>query len=201
MNKGYYSQTTEEHNILEFFKDKTGVLLDIGANNGFENSNSRALLERGWKGVLVEPHSGAFEQLEKTQLPNTTLLPFAITDYDGDVDFHYSPDSQISSTKEEFTQQWKKGGTKYDLIKVKCISVKTLLQSVADKFPTFDFITIDAEGCDFSILKQLSEFDFAGAKMICIECSGQERNEIQLYLSAKGFMFYHATDENLLMVR
>lgn len=199
--KGYYSQTTEEANILAFFKDKTGNLLDIGANDGFENSNSRALLERGWGGVLVEPHSGAYEQLVKKQLQSTRAYQVAIADHDGEIEFHYSPDSQISSTKESFTTQWKRAGAKYDLVKVNCMTVASLLKSVKDKFSSFDFITIDAEGCDFSILKQLSEFDFAGAKMICIECSGPERIEIRSYLQDRQFTFYHSSDENLLMVR
>lgn len=199
--KGYYSQTSEEEFILKFFEGKTGNLLDIGANDGFENSNSRALLERGWGGVLVEPHRGAYENLAKTQLANTHLFCCAIADHDGEIEFHNSPDSQISSTKEEFTTQWKKAGAKYDLIKVDCMTVATLLDKAKDKCPSFDFITIDAEGCDFSILKQLAEFDFAGAKMICIECSGLERAEIKNCLLERMFSFYHSTDENLLMVR
>lgn len=199
--KDYYSQSSEQENILKFFTGKTGSLLDIGANDGIENSNSRALLELGWRGALVEPHPGAFANLSKNHISGTIVFECAITDYDGEVEFHHCPDSQISSTKEEFTRQWKKAGAKYDLIKVDCMSVKTLLESASGKFVSFDFITIDAEGCDFSILKQLSEFDFTGAKMICIECSGDERKEINQYLTERGFIFYHSTDENLLMIR
>lgn len=50
-----YSQNDEEAIIMRYFANRTGRLLDIGAADGMTNSNSLALIERGWRAVLVEP--------------------------------------------------------------------------------------------------------------------------------------------------
>lgn len=61
-----YSQNQEEKYILNHFKDKQGTFLDLGAYNGKELSNSRALVELGWAGCCVEPHPTICAELEKT---------------------------------------------------------------------------------------------------------------------------------------
>lgn len=192
-----YSQNNEQEYILKFFEGTTGSLIDIGASDGIHNSNSRALIEEGWNAVLVEPHSFAFTSLIRNSL-GSVLIEAAIGEHDGKATFYYSDDSQISTLNEEFTHQWKRGGSKYREVQVNCMTVQTLLNKVGFEF---DFLTIDAEGSDFNILKQFSAFGFCGAKMICIECSGQERAEIRKYLDGKGLKFYHQTDQNLLMTR
>jgi len=55
-----YSQNLEQNYILEYFKDRRGTFIDIGANDGLTLSNTRALVELGWRGVFVEPSPMAF---------------------------------------------------------------------------------------------------------------------------------------------
>ena len=57
-----YSQSQEEKWILDAVGDRSGSFLDIGANDGHFASNTLALVEKGWPGVLVEP-SRAFDNL------------------------------------------------------------------------------------------------------------------------------------------
>src|SRR5687768_7977670 len=66
-----YSQHGEQHIILDYFGNDGGILLDIGANDGITFSNSRALLECGWYGVLVEPSEKTFAELSKNSEPFT----------------------------------------------------------------------------------------------------------------------------------
>ena len=56
--------------------DTPRILVDIGAHDGMTNSNSRALVEQGWRAVLVEPLPMAFAQLRENcrDFPETTLL-------------------------------------------------------------------------------------------------------------------------------
>ena len=56
-----YSQRDEEKYILEAFDGKTdGRFLDIGAWHPTVFSNTRALIEMGWSGVMIEPSPGPF---------------------------------------------------------------------------------------------------------------------------------------------
>ena len=57
-----YSQNNEERIILNYFLNRKGNFLDIGANDGITLSNVRALAEMGWKGCLIEPSKKAYNK-------------------------------------------------------------------------------------------------------------------------------------------
>ena len=50
----YYAQHGEDRALLEFFGGMPGFYVDVGANDGLSNSNTAALDEMGWRGLLVE---------------------------------------------------------------------------------------------------------------------------------------------------
>lgn len=52
-----YSQNGEQEHILHYLDTigiKKGHLVDLGAGDGYTMSNTRALLERGWTGMMVD---------------------------------------------------------------------------------------------------------------------------------------------------
>ena len=60
-----YSQGYEEIYLLNYFKNNnTGFLVDIGAADGINNSNSKKLIELGWSGLLVEPNKKNYNKLK-----------------------------------------------------------------------------------------------------------------------------------------
>ena len=87
-----YSQNNEQTYILEAFAEKSdGRFLDIGAYDAKLLSNTRALYERGWSGVMVEPSPGPMKVPDdrlRSVLGITTVAvkhgtqPLAITDSD-----------------------------------------------------------------------------------------------------------------------
>ncbi len=54
------SQFGEDKLILNYFGDRVGRFMDVGAGDGERYSNTAPLVERGWSGVMIEP---ALEQL------------------------------------------------------------------------------------------------------------------------------------------
>lgn len=77
-----YSQQNEEQYVLAAAerteaKGMTRRLLDIGAWHATDKSNSRALIERGWSAVLIEPSPGPFVNLMRacTRCPDTPPEP------------------------------------------------------------------------------------------------------------------------------
>ena len=179
-----YSQHGEQQVITNYFKGFIGTLLDLGANDGKTFSNSRALLEVGWFGVLVEPSEKTFKQLQKNcgHFP-VQLHKVGIADYCGTADFFESgplvtkdDHSLISSIKENETERWKKKSKPSDPIveftktTIPVIDFKELLKN--SRCDTFDFITIDVEGMEVEILKQM-DLKALGCKMICLEYNGK----------------------------
>lgn len=70
-------------------------------------------------------------------------------------------------------------------------------QIIADYFGSFDFISIDAEGMDLIILKQI---DLTKVKLICLEC-GPHEVEMRQYCEGFGMKQIHRNFENLIMGR
>ena len=63
-----YSQNNEQDIIMQYFIGNRGTFLDIGANDGVTLSNTYALQQAGWGGVLVEPSEEAFNRIPSNPL-------------------------------------------------------------------------------------------------------------------------------------
>lgn len=201
-----YSQNKEEEIILDFFKDKKDVtLLDCGANDGKTFSNSLALIERGAIATLVEPSKLAFAKLHELHKGNENvfLINAAVGTEIGTMMLHESghhlPDKSdvalLSSLDEDETTKWKKSGVKYDSYHVDVIPFEALA------FRKYDFITIDCEGLDIDILKQI---DLTNVQLLCIEWNSIMANKLVIleYCSQFGMdKVIYESGENLLICR
>lgn len=178
-----YSQHGEQQIILDYFEGCHGVVMDIGANNGITFSNSRALLELGWYGILVEPCEKTFKELESNcgLFKGKVLLHnFGIADYNGEAEFFESGEliggdhSLVSSMKEIETDRWKKQSKPSDPVvefnktTIPVVDFATLLERSGN--PQVDFIAIDVEGMELEILKQIN---FRQVSMVCVEYNGK----------------------------
>lgn len=198
-----YSQNNEEEIILNYFAGKpAGTLLDIGANDGVTFSNSRALVEQGWYSVSVEPNPEANDKLCKSFAGTEykgTIVAAAICEHDGEIMLHCNaPHIQgdtglLSTTVETETERWQ--DLQFKPVAVEAMTFKTLCERTAvDKF---DFITIDAEGMDYEILKQI-DLTAVGCKCLCIEYNGKEPEKYIDYCAAHGLKEIHRNAENLI---
>lgn len=184
-----YSQRSEEIVILDYFKGFTGTLCDCGANDGIIFSNSRALIELGWSAALIEPCSISFSELmiNNVRYKNTWCRNVAIGTFNGHADFYESGSllnghdhSLVSTLKVSETQRWKtvkEPGqivVDYKKTKVHVVDWKTFLRS--SPYKQFDFITIDIEGMELEVLRQM-DIKELGCKLICIEYSGRDQED------------------------
>jgi FkbM family methyltransferase len=139
-----YTQSDEEVFILANLEGiECGSFLDIGAFDGISNSNTRALLERGWSGVYVEPCPVALAQLRTNTEPyrdRIRIIEAAVGDRDGEATFYTSNGDQIGSLNDATITRWPE--TEFAQIKVPCMTPETLLAMVGTKF---DCISIDVE--------------------------------------------------------
>lgn len=188
-----YSQNHEDLIIYGYFNGFKGTLLDIGANNGIDMSNSRLFIENGWKGLLVEP-SPAFAKLAELyqEHPLVRMACCAISNSDGVVNWYECADSLLSTLhKQNIGVQ----DSRFTKTAVKCRTYKTLLHDF--KCDRFDYITIDAESEDWIILQQI---DLSGTRCLCIEY-GKYMNEIVDYCSGYGMKPLSQNGENIIFTR
>lgn len=164
-----YTQNQEQKYIENYFGNFKGNLLSIGENNGKTFSNSLKLIELGWKATLIEPSPKSFSALKELHRGNNRIrcLNVAIGSKKSAMAFyeseHHLKDMSdfalLSSLDYKETERWRKVGVKFNEIIVNVVPYSEVKDD-------YDFITIDAEGYDLLILKQI---DLSMTKLLCIE--------------------------------
>jgi FkbM family methyltransferase len=146
-----------------------GRFLDIGAYHATALSNTRALYEKGWSGVIVEPSPEPFLSLLKTygNDERITLINAAIGPQ-GWQTMHATADA-VSTTDEGVRALGAAQGGYYGRFQVYQWSL--MCQPFASD--RFDFVNIDAEGTSGSIFR--TALDVWAANLpacICVEHDG-----------------------------
>jgi FkbM family methyltransferase len=195
-----YSQNNEEGIVLEYFGSHTGRVLEIGANDGKTLSNSLALIERGWEAVLVEPDPVAYARLLELHKDNSRVqcFPIALGNAVGNMEFHSSGTllntddiSLVSTLVPKELKRWRN------------VEFRSILVDVTDweHFQAnqfrYDFISIDAEGMDLEIVKQM-DLQKLGCRMLCIEWNSKDRHLYDGLILPQGYTLYAMNAENLI---
>lgn len=202
-----YSQNGEDKIILEYFKGRTGTLLDIGANDGQTLSNSLLLIENGWAADLVEPSADCAAKCNDLHFGDidVRVYPFGIGTQTGDFLMLESGEhlgvgdhSLLSTFIESERKRWTK--EKFTPIITPCKTWEDFYDMAGR--PKYEFITIDAEGMDIAILKQMDLEDI-GVELLCIEYNADPKKqiEIELYCEPFGLKTIHKSYENLILAK
>lgn len=198
-----YSQNNEEEVILKYFGGKKGTFLDIGANDGVTLSNTRRLAELGWHGVFVEPSPTAFKKLKENYARKTGFYfyNFALGTSNGKRKFWDSgphigngDHGLLSTMNPSEKERWK--DQQYTEIEVQCFRWKTFLNRLSIK--EFDFISVDAEGEDYEILRQI---DLRATSCVCVEWNGRGELKEKFDPLVIGFQIIYTSPENLIYGR
>jgi len=194
MVDGY--QYNEGEIITEFFgkppytqKEDWKYLVDIGAADGVDNSNSRELLKWSWNGLLVEPNPQYFRDLLKLYsgdaihglTRNVKLSHYAISDVPGRKRFYLN--NQCSSLVYPI------GPT----VEVEAVTLTDLFTLY--KVPTyFEFMSIDCEGHDMAVLRSL-DWKRWSIDLVCIEHS-MDKKELDDFMKSVGYKLHRRTQGN-----
>lgn len=202
-----YSQREEEIVILNYFNGFTGHLLSLGENDGKTFSNALALIEQGWSGDLVEPCKQVFDRLVHRHVNNDRIWMHnvAIGNKVGLQPFYESGSlinghdyALVSTLVPQETDRWKKinapgqHAVDYKETLVTVVDFKTLLQNTQQN--QFDFITIDIEGMEIEVLRQMNLVDL-GCKLICVEYNNKNQEEFDALIP---FPLIHKNRTNLI---
>lgn len=161
-----YSQHDEDGIILSHLqiegKEFNGIILDVGANDGVQYSNSRMFIEQfGWRGVLIEPTSHCVNSLKELYKNNSEIEIFdvAIDEEEGEKEIYLGTlegegINQLSTLNETDKHYWEYSrDVKYKSEIIKTTTLKSVLSKSVYK--NFDIVSIDTEGNDLIVLSQL----------------------------------------------
>lgn len=192
---GMYSQYGQDKLVFELLGNKQcGNFVDIGANDGVTFSNSLFFEEKGWSGICVEPHSTIFKNLEKRR--KCKVLNACISDTNKDVTFYQveGASHMLSGIKEfmderhfaRIRREISGNGGAVTEVKIQAITPRSLLLN--HNVSKVDFLSVDTEGCELSILKF---FNFNEIPVACISVENGSRSPaIFKHLTSNGFHLY-----------
>lgn len=171
-----YSQNGEQQHILRIFGDFVGRFLEIGACDGKLVSNTLALVEHGWSGVMVEPSPRAFVALQERHgdNPRLTLIHAAIGLDDCVIPFWDDPTIGGYATTEEGNRaKWQHlAGFAKQPFYVPSIPVSRFAEVESLFSGPFDFVSIDTEGTSTDLFLAFP-LGVIRPKVICVEHDGR----------------------------
>jgi FkbM family methyltransferase len=156
------------------------TFIEFGACDGVQLSNSLLIEARlQGRGVLLEPSSKWFKQLEKNRA--AICLQRVVTDESGKmVDLFLNKDPFLSTTKTDYSQQ-----VDVDVETVETISLEDVFGLLDTTH--VDYLSIDTEGNEFEIISAIN-LDIFSSKIITIEHNySSNRQKIHEILTPKGY--------------
>lgn len=205
-----YSQNDEEEIIGRYFGKFIGTLLSIGENDGQTLSNVYALIEKGWSAELIECSPQVFPALANLHQYNTRVFchELAIGDRNGEVTLFDSGEllgkgdrALVSTLDYTETKRWQSLNMPFAEQKVNMVTFDEFMREYAH-YKSYDLISIDAEGFDLIILRQVP-LDRLGCQCLCIEHNSIPANvaNIREYTRSFGLKEIGFNQENIILAR
>lgn len=184
------------------YKDIT--YLDVGANHPVKLNNTYALYLLGASGVLVEPNKNLKNIIEIVR-PRDTLINKAVS-LDGEpaVFFDLNASELGTLAYEKLDQEYCKQFDNFELKEtytVETVSINDLFCSIG-RIP--DVISIDIEGYDYTVLKQI-DYENCRPAIIIVEIAAwgvkeQEGDQFKNLLYENDYLLFCANDVNAVFV-
>ena len=166
IKKKTYSMDGEDLFIDNFFKNKIGLYVDVGAYHPLELSNTYLLYKKKWKGINIDINSLSIDYFNFLR-PNDININLGVTKKNTIKTLYYQKNKSplntlnLSRAKKIFSNRFKKK-------KIKTKTLTNILDKTKFKGKKIDFLNIDTEGNDLEVLKSL-DFKKYKPKLICIE--------------------------------
>ena len=203
-----YSQSGEDIIVEYLFKLRNiekPVYLDIGAYHPIASNNTYKFYLKGSRGVNIDADPASLENFTLLR-PADINLNVGIGPNEGSFNFYIMEDPALNTfSLDEKENLEKLGKLLKDTKEIEVLSVNYILNKYfTTKTP--DFISIDAEGMDFEIIKAL-DFSKYVPKVLCIETinytpdgTGIKRLDLCHFIETAGYFEYANTNINSIFV-
>lgn len=181
----YSTQLNQDIFALLINRFESGYFLEIGANDGFTLSNTIYLEEHfGWKGLLIEANPQYSSSLER-RAANSVIA--AIVDKAGSYEFCNA--GLYGGIKDRLDSQHEARFKDANVINVRGARLEPILtENHAPEL--INFVSIDVEGAEVEIVKQLCGLRSHKFLCGCVEHNGREDDyrKIKQLLEESGYL-------------
>jgi FkbM family methyltransferase len=170
---------------------KNGIYIELGANNGVFQSNTKWLEDDlGWSGILIEPSISGYNSCLNVRR-NNKIFNCACVSFDhkednvmGDFDGH----AMCSVNGDRLNN-------KKSLLHVKARTLQSIIEECG--YGEIDFLSLDVEGYELEVLKGI-DFKKQKIKHILIEIYEKDKDFIFNFLKEQKYSFLeNVTNFNL----
>lgn len=209
INQKSYSQAGEDGVINFLIKDKKLKkisYLEIGTNDPKSDNNTFLFYLNGHNGVCIEADITLIPNIKKLR-PKDIVLNVGISTSNESVADFYIFDCKGLNTFDKNEAENRIASGNYKLTQVNKVAIRSINSIIKENFIKYpDYLSIDAEGLDLSILKSL-DFSNYPIPIICAETCVFSENHIRPkntaiaeFLFSKGYFVYADTYINTIFV-
>lgn len=208
-SKVSYAQCGEDliiNHIFTSLKIEKPSYWDIGAHHPYYLSNTAFFYKSGSRGINIEPDPTLISNFEIAR-PNDLNLGVGIGKEDGELDFYVINVPTLNTFDKSVAEGYKDNGKYHikDIRKIEVCTIGRILRMANGLVP--DFISIDAEGIDDTVLKGLADNGIL-PKVICIETisfstvgRGDKNTSLINDIISLGYLHYADTNINSIFVK
>jgi len=147
-----------DRRVLEYLPSTAGVFLEIGANNGFAQSNTYFLERaRGWRGILIEPVPHLYRDCHRLRRGSVTFNRACIGEHGpAAIDIVDIGLMSVAIGLQEETEQagrLSKRGRSHATFLVPTARISELIDQAGET--GVDFMSVDVEGAELEVLSGL----------------------------------------------
>lgn len=190
----YYSQHGEDRLLSRLFRTP-GVCVEVGANDGLTFSNTKHFEDCGWDCVLVEPTPELCSVIRQTR--SARLFECAASDDDGDVRFFIASGHDLySSVETRSTMSVSIQDMEISLSEI-TVKARKLDHMLAESgIRGIDFITIDVEGHEMSVLRGFSLDKWMPQILVIEDSTDINETEVSRYLKKQRYLRFYRSGGN-----
>jgi FkbM family methyltransferase len=162
-----YAQYGEDIIAEAFLPAPKGFYVEVGAYHPIQLSNTYLFYRKGWRGIAVDPNPRVAPAFRRKR-PGDIVLQYAVGESEGKAIF------DIMGSGGE-TDHLRGAGIESDSsrrpvrsIEVQCRRLSSLLDDHLQPVRTIDFLSVDAEGHDLSVLRS-NDWKKYRARLVAVE--------------------------------
>lgn len=174
-----YSQEGEDMILRRLFEEQDGgFYVDVGAHHPKRFSNTYFFYEKGWRGINIDAMPGSMKPFNRFR-PRDINIEIPISDKKEVLTYYAFNEPALNGFSKQLSEQ--RNGEKGYFIKftreIETATLEEILDAYLPENQTIDFLSIDVEGFDFSVLKG-NNFTKYKPKVILIEVLTSSLSEI-----------------------
>lgn len=201
-----YSQEGEDMILRRIFEGQScGFFVDVGAHHPYRFSNTYFFYKHGWSGINIEPNPDAISEFHSKR-PRDINLQMGVSDISGQLTYYQFDEPALNTFDHEIVKS-RLAGAPYKLTTTSDVNVKRLDAILAEHLPEntkIDFITIDVEGFDLSVLKS-NNWDMYRSKCVLVEILNASledaiRGDICQFMKSQKYVLFAKTYNTFLFL-